>query len=403
MKVSFNTIDITPKRPCFMAGYSREEKSVGVHDPILINTCVFKKNESTFILSVLDSIILDFDFCDEIKSVIYKKYNIPIENITIACIHTHSAPAFFKLAFEDTKVDYELKESAKNNILKSIGICLNTLTPCNVLFETLDIEGIYGNRNIRNGKADKSCNLIHFYNYNKEHIGTILNISTHPTFFGKDNLLLSADIIGLVRNKLSKYFNCVVLATNGTCGDVSTRFYRDNLPKDININAENIFNQIINKRKNIDVKDGTIKRIQIDKESYFDAATDPFWIKMTKEIEKAIEENNNDIFNKMLLERQKIKKDLSPITLTLISQITIIGNNILITLPGDVISSLGLRIKNSFPDYNVILICYANTYCNYMVSNEEYGKYFETFNSRLPYDAADSFINYVIEKTRSLI
>ena len=38
MKIAFDKVNVTPNQPCFMAGYSRREKSQGVLDPIEINT-----------------------------------------------------------------------------------------------------------------------------------------------------------------------------------------------------------------------------------------------------------------------------------------------------------------------------------------------------------------------------
>ena len=50
-----------------------------------------------------------------------------------------------------------------------------------------------------------------------------------------------------------------------------------------------------------------------------------------------------------------------------------------------------------------MIICYSNTYCNYLVPREEYGKYFETYNSRLARGEADRFIEEVIRQAKELI
>ena len=94
---------------------------------------------------------------------------------------------------------------------------------------------------------------------------------------------------------------------------------------------------------------------------------------------------------------------MSPINLTLVSHFAIFGNVFVITMPGDTLSGFGLKLKQAFPAFEVIVIGYANTYCNYLVPEEEYGKYFETFNSRTPRGACDRFVERIIGTIKSFL
>ena len=98
-----------------------------------------------------------------------------------------------------------------------------------------------------------------------------------------------------------------------------------------------------------------------------------------------------------LLKRQQLKLSMGKIELELPSQFAVIGNCIFITMPCDTCSTLGLYFKRAFSQYNVFVIGYANTYCNYLVPQEDYGKYFETYNSRTPRGVADAFVARIIQ------
>lgn len=117
INVGFDTVDVTPAEPCHMAGYSRTGRSTSVLDPIQINSLSFSMQGETFVLTVLDSIMLEPDFCNRIKAGVAARTGVRPEHVTVACIHTHSAPAFFKLAFENTQVEPELTAHAELSLI----------------------------------------------------------------------------------------------------------------------------------------------------------------------------------------------------------------------------------------------------------------------------------------------
>ena len=97
MKIGYHKYKITPTGAVHMAGYGRQKKSTGILDPIEINTLVISIQNQFFILSILDSIIMENSVIIPVKNAISEKYNISQDQIIIGCIHTHSAPAYFKM------------------------------------------------------------------------------------------------------------------------------------------------------------------------------------------------------------------------------------------------------------------------------------------------------------------
>ena len=104
----------------------------------------------------------------------------------------------------------------------------------------------------------------------------------------------------------------------------------------------------------------------------------------------------------MLLNNLILKRDKSPMTLTLYSHIINLGNIMFVSLPGDITAILGKKIRDAFHDKLIIIIGYCENYSNYFVCKEDYGLYFETYISRLEKGNADHFIENTILKAKEL-
>ena len=118
-------------------------------DSIQINSLCLSIDNETFVLVVLDSIMLDPVFCNRVKAGITSRTGIHPSHITVACIHTHSAPAYFKLAFEDTHVEPELTADAERRMIESACRAHAHMQPATCTFEKMLVDGLYGNRNVR--------------------------------------------------------------------------------------------------------------------------------------------------------------------------------------------------------------------------------------------------------------
>lgn len=360
-------------------------------------------SNETFILTVLDSIMLEQSFCEAVKAGITAVTGVDANHIVVACIHTHSAPAYFKLAFENTQVEPELTAAAQTSMVESAVRAFQTMQPCSYTYEKAQIEGLYGNRNVKGGVEDKNVYLVTFTAEDGSPLGAFFNISAHPTILNGSSTALSADLIGQVRLRLEDALGCQVLCTNGTCGDVSTRFYRKaSGMEELMGTSDALFQQLMDKKQDVKLADGHVLSGKVEMPTVFDAQTDPDWIAMTAKIDAELAENPGPM-TQFFKDRQNIKLAQSPIELNLISQFYVLGGLIVVTMPGDVCSELGRRIKSAFPNHEVIILGYSNTYCNYLVPECDYGKFFETFNSRTARGESDAFVAKVIGSIESLI
>lgn len=398
MKFAIKKINVTPDRPCRMAGYNRAENSTGVLDPIEINAIAVEVRGEQYIIGILDCIHLNEEFCSSVRMETAKKLSLDPEHITISAIHSHSAPSYFKMTFEDNVVEPDLVRQIHEQMVHGLTQAAASMTEGSVTMEKAQIEGLYGNRNIKGGAEDKQVSLFRFYNKEGKLSGALFHLSAHPTILNGSNYLLSADLIGHVRAKLQDALGCPVAVVNGCCGDVSTRFYRSlSGTQELEFTAGSIVEQFFAKKKPCVLTGDSASGFSFRLTSRFDAATDPDWKRLLAEVEQ-----DDSPMRDFFLERLERKKNFGAYDLDLIAQIRRFGNLLIVVLPGDVLSKFGLQIKKAFPELEVMIICYSNTYCNYLVPEDEYGLYFETFNSRLAKGEADRFIQEVIRRARQL-
>lgn len=405
MEIGYSKIDITPQDSVFQAGFSRSEKSIGVLDPIEINTVMMRSEEKIVAIVMLDSIIIEDSVIQNVKKNIHKKLGTHPENITIGCIHTHSAPAYFKPFFEDVVVETALRDQLVEQMGASLEAAYHDLEECSVAVAVDEIDGVYGNRNLKSGLANKKFITIRVYNQTGALKVIVGNMACHPTILDRSNLQLSADLFGALRRDLGQKYGCPIMMTNSYAGDTSTRFYRQKSGvEELNRVSQAIIDQL--QAKTINVK-GSIEGVtSVQRAFVLDTRHDDSHLKMHQHVTKMLTNAQTEQEKGLghMLQGVLAKKDAnSPMSLELRSNIYKIGEGFIISLPGDITHALGDRIEKRLAPHPVMIIGYSENYSNYFVSEAEYGLYFESFISRLAKGNADAFVEDVIKGAHSLL
>ena len=405
MKIGFNKLDITPQTAVYQAGYNRNKQSVGVLDAIEINTIVFESSFKKIVFCLLDAIIIEDVVIQLVKQKVQKTFGIAKTDITIGCIHTHSAPAFFKPFFEDVEIDVDLQQSLIPQMFQSITKAIDDLENCSLTISTNTIEGFYGNRNIKDGIANKKFYLIKVFNSNQQLKCIFGNLCCHPTILNGDNLLLSADLFGQLRSDLQAVHNCPIMLSNSYAGDVSTRFYRQlEGVAELERVSKGICQQLTS--PDIALIIDKIATTSVEQTYLFDARYDTDHKKMKQyytDMLLSTSNQNAKIAIQKTLTTLKHKENAGPMQLSLTSNIYLLNNLLIISLPGDITTNLGQKIEKALSGYTVIILGYCENYSNYFVSASDYGKYFESTITRLAKGNADIFINQVIESAKNLL
>lgn len=387
--ISMNRIDITPDTAEYMSGYSREQKSAGVLDKLYVDYVRLESKETNLFLLSYDLLNLNKQFSEIIEKRINEK-NVEKKNIIIICAtHTHSGPAIFPLPSLVKEINPLLKE----NLIKKTMEVLDTSNIKKVdkmVFISGEINQDYGNRNDAKAYSDKSFFRIDIYSENKR-IKTIVNLACHSTILKKDNLLFSADLFGGIRRYLEKKLDCTVMMLNGASGDNSSRNYSEKTGfEEIERLGKDIAKQILNEEnKNIILENNFVKSIKkYESELYYKPSQDKFWISKKNILEQSTENELDKVLNSFL--RKKLSTNEYWIKLR--SNIIDFEMFYVITFSGELTSLLAKELRDSIKK-PIIIIGYEFDYISYLVGKGDYGRYFESYLSRLPIGAADSFID----------
>lgn len=407
VEVSAAKYDITPEFPMYMRGYAmRTGKSIGVLDRLYCRALCLRIDGEIFVWVTLDLCRLEELISDYVRGVVAAKYSVPVEHVILSTIHTHSGP---DISFEDEgedrnrrKADY--RSFLMNRVLAAVDECFDRgfleVTP-SVVQGT--IEGVYGNRNYKDKPSDKDVNLILFRNENHVVAG-IASLTCHPTVLGIHNMKISSDLLGNIGKALDEKYNTIFLTMQGACGDMGNRQYRrGNDEAELWRVRDEIMDQIGGfgaEERPLELKAvgvGTSRytvRHRYDTEALKAQIADS-----EKQLEAAVGEDEKKLLWSGL-RHMKRKLETGGVDVTLKSVIFRLGDLEIVTIPGELFSTFGLRIKAAMEGPVRIVWGYANYSAGYIVERQEYGKGYESMQTPFPQGEAELYVDQIIEDLR---
>lgn len=244
ISVGVARLEITAPSPHAMAGYAARTKlSTGAHDTLYATAMVLKSDTMSLAIVTLD---LHSGHSARVESEVAKRFGIA--NVLLACSHTHAgpvttAPSTYGLQIPDLKFgdDDIWWRSTEDRIITAIGEAASRAVPGRM---GVGMGNVYIGHNRRRVLPDGKVEM--FWR-NAEKIPTspvdpeitilrvdgvdgkprviLINYACHPTVLGPDNLQLSADYVGAMRDYLEKQFpSARVLFANGAIGDINPYF-----------------------------------------------------------------------------------------------------------------------------------------------------------------------------------
>ncbi|HOV22156.1 MAG TPA: hypothetical protein PLW95_05695 [bacterium] len=254
MKAGFFQLDITPfigmERP---SGY-RKAYADFIHDPTKVRSCIIEDGNEEVAIVVSDTLVSPpRENVIEIKEEIEKKVGIKKENILIGATHTHSAgPLFFPFNYQDadpltkkliseysTISDpfyYEIfkrkvvdslicAEKKKEDVICNVGYGYEDKVSFNRRFKMKN-NRVYTHPGKNNpdiiepaGPIDHSVGVLTFWNKDKSPIGTFINFACHLTT-GPGGI--SADWLFYTEKIIKKIFEDMdIILLQGASGDIT--------------------------------------------------------------------------------------------------------------------------------------------------------------------------------------
>lgn len=208
-------------KPVYLAGFSRNRKATGTHDPLMVRTLALSDGSTTLVLAVCD--LIGFARIDTLD--MRRRIGAPAStNIVIACTHTHSGADTIGLWGPDTQTtgcDADYIEWVKGQVVASCKAAIAQMQPAQLRATLGEVRGVV--KNIRDPHiVDHAMGVLQAVNEGGTAIFTLLNFPCHPELMNDDNTLLTADIAGFACRTVERELGGVGIWASGHLGGMMT-------------------------------------------------------------------------------------------------------------------------------------------------------------------------------------
>ena len=414
-KLNFKRIDITPNLPVMQSGYvQRTHPFDSVFDPVEAYVMVLQidNNKICFVMTDYTGIHKKFKQ-DIIDKCLEKGLEINEHDMIIGGSHNHSAPSITIDSDRpqmDSKKEYvdDMVELFSDTIIELYSGCF---VEVRVSYSNLIVDVIYSNRNDMDKLSDKVVHLLKFDSSDKTEL-ILANMSCHNTVLGPLNYQITSELFGFTRRELKKKFNCEVCITQGNAGDMGNRQYRTGQQfSDLQLAANHLANQIYRKHSDfVPIELGEIRHKHIEYTAKFTLDASIYDEKINR-YEKMLETETDLTNRKVLLSgifgfkrKQALGSGYREFIMS--SELYQMGDLVIVTVPGELGSILGLEIKKQLGK-NKVCILWGYTNDNdlgYMVDREAYQlECQETNVTKWPIGIPEEYIGCIIENAREFI
>lgn len=426
LKAGFSRQLVNPPSCTFLAGYEYQRYSREVHDDLFSRAIVIKGKE-TYVFIALDLVAVDQYFVAAVAERLYEKWGICRENLMLCCTHTHSGPGgtFSSegpigrgLSGVFGEADSMMVEYIIRQINGCVEKCLEDMDCFTLSYEHGIVEGVGLNRRDTVIPIDNELQVL-VIERNDGRKALIYNYACHPTVLDKYNNKVSADFPGEAAYILEHAGGFdAALFFNGACGDVSTRFTRHSSTFEEMKRIGSILGGealVLASRKRNRIPAESIKAISRTIELKIRD------FKIAKGVEGSLEQpvKRQDSASASLeggqlrlyqsrLEGEKNNTNLArgfdgmesiKITVKLVR----VNDIFFVYIPGELFTSLGLRIKKSLEDGKIFVACYGGGYIGYIPDSEAYGSGgYEAMSSPLAEGEGERLVECITEAIASM-
>ena len=360
-KMGVSQVNITPEFPVLMSGYSqRETPFTGVNDDLYASALFFSDSETKALLITADLIGFNFEFIDELKQLISAEIQIPPDNIIISAVHNHAGPSLRTMGNKAYKKDTEkyvktLKEklvsisveASKELVPFRMGIGKGSCT-MNMNRRTELYDGSIGLGKNPDGPCDHELVVVRFEDLNSNILAILINWPCHATVSGKDNYQITGDWPGATARYIKKHAgkDIVVGITAGASADINPVYGPGSILKHIEVVG-----------------------YHVAKEAWKIFTDTPVY-----------PVNSIQILNTMMtFPGKKVSTSYFPQTtfesgpdIEIRLSVLKIGNLVLAGVSGELMTEIGMQIKNQSPYSNTFIVTHCNGSSGYICTDNAY-------------------------------
>lgn len=222
------SLDVTPPPGHPLDGYAaREGVATGTADPLHATMIWLSTADSPGVLWLsLDAIAIGTSLAAELSAAAAAAAGIPTDCVLVCASHTHSAPAGWTGEIHPV-IPAEREAALYEALTAAVASASLERRPVRASWRSIEVIGVGTNRHRRNGPHDNTAGVLTLHSLADDTlVAVLLDFACHPTTYGPENLLYSADWPGATRKALAGSSDVVVGFLQGAAGDVSPRFTR---------------------------------------------------------------------------------------------------------------------------------------------------------------------------------
>ncbi|MEV6417138.1 hypothetical protein [Kribbella sp. NPDC051718] len=223
------SLDVTPPPGHRLDGYAaREGNATGTADPLRATMIWLSTADSPGVLWLsLDAIAVGTELVAELSAAAGAAAGIPPECVLVCASHTHSGPAGWTGQIHPI-IPVRREPALYEALSIAVASAVLERQPVRASWRSTEVTGVGTNRHRRNGPHDNTAGILTLHSVADGSLtAVLLDFACHPTTYGPENNLYSADWPGATRTALARLTEAPVVGLlQGAAGDVSPRFTR---------------------------------------------------------------------------------------------------------------------------------------------------------------------------------
>ncbi|MFW9877700.1 MAG: neutral/alkaline non-lysosomal ceramidase N-terminal domain-containing protein, partial [Candidatus Thorarchaeota archaeon] len=210
----------------YLAGFGDPgvRPALAVHDDIYARCLILEYDGKTIVFIALDLIGYMIDQVDLIRIELEDKYELDADNVIIACTHTHSGPdtlGLWNLPYPIPGVNWPYMFYVKDQIMECIDQAYQNMEMAYIRFASASVPGLMKNSRDE-GRVYPDLTVMKVTGWNGQTIATMINYAGHPEVLVGDNLEITSDYAGYLRDKVEEELGGVAIFMNGALGGMIT-------------------------------------------------------------------------------------------------------------------------------------------------------------------------------------
>lgn len=393
--------DVTPGFPTYLRGYaSRNRLTNEVEEPIEVGVIALEQDSVKSLILTVDGLGIKLPDLQEIYKAIAVETGIDYPNIMVSSSHTHFAPNFNgytiyttggELKLGDYPADRQYFDFWLSKVIPAVKHAIADLEEVKLLQADIPVSSIaFNRRTVR--KADGKVTTNYTYpadpeNYDFSEIDTVMHVwkfmrgnapkgvlaryGCHPVTGGYNSYGISADYPGYFKRYTEEKLGCPAFFLLGTAGDVVPMQRQKESRKDIGqVMASSIR---LAGRTFRDTTDFTLKcatrNLHVKSEMMEGLTAESIDKMWAEEIQKAESTSTYSREFYMTGMMHSVYHEFNGTEADLSIQLMQLGDRVLVGLPFEVLTAIGVGIREVYPEAAVVS-CTAGYECYLPVASD---------------------------------